>query len=141
MIISIIRTTYTHSNQPHKMKKIFYSLSVIAILSLTAQPAYNAPIIEYSFNFIKDGKKIEVTIGTNRASGEMQLRFTSDQAGKASITVVNESGEIVLEQTAEVVNNNNAIPLKNATQLTEGYYTVRLILNNETYFTRFIIWK
>jgi hypothetical protein len=123
------------------MKKIFFSLTVIAIFCLKGQAATCASFTNYSYNPIKDGKKMEITIGANRASGEMQLRFTTGKPGKAAITVFNESGAIVLQQTDEVTNNINIIPLKNATRLTEGSYKVRLILNNETYITRFMIWN
>ena len=123
------------------MKKIFFSCIVIAMFSLTAQSAYSASFTVHSVNGINDDKNKTISIGTNRASGEMLLRFTANRSGKASISVLNATGEIVLQQTDQVTNSNNTIPLKNATQLPEGSYTVRLIVNNDTYSTRLLIWK
>ena len=123
------------------MKKIILSSTVIFMLSLTTLAASNPSITINPFIGKDDGKNKEISIGTNRATGEMQVRFTTEQVGKASITVLNASGDIVLQQTNEVTNSSNSIPLKNATQLKEGSYTVRLALNNETYHTRFMIWE
>jgi len=123
------------------MKKIILSSTVIFMLSLTTLAAFNPPITINPFIGKDGGKNKEISIGTNRATGEMQVRFTTEQVGKASITVLNASGDIVLQQTNEVTISSNSIPLKNATQLKEGSYTVRLALNNETYHTRFMIWE
>ncbi len=124
------------------MKKIFLSFTVIAMLCLAAQNTYSKSITNNSFNGgTRDDNKKKISIGASRASGEMHLRFTSDQAGKVSISIINASGEIVLQQTEQVSSRNNTIPLKNATQLMEGSYTVRLTMNNESYSTRFMIWK
>ena len=47
-----------------------------------------------------------------------------------------------IQQTNHVTGSSeNIIPLKNATGLAEGAYTVQLISNNETYTARFMIWK
>jgi len=49
--------------------------------------------------------------------------------------------KVVLQQSNQVADSVNTIPLKDATTLGEGAYTVQLILNNKTYTTRFLIWK
>jgi hypothetical protein len=123
------------------MKKIFLSFTVIAMLCLTARATFIASINSDSINKKYIDKKNEISIGANRTTGEMQLRFTTDKAGKASITVLNDLGEIVLQQTETVTNSLNTIPLKKATELNEGSYTVRLVIHKETYHTRFMIWK
>ncbi len=125
------------------MKKIIFTLTVLSLFSLTAQPVYSISFTNHSFSGKTDdgGKKKAISIGSNRASGNMQLRFTADKAGEANITILNKSGKIVLQQTNEVTNSLNTIPLTSATGLAEGSYTVRLISNNETYTTRFLIWK
>jgi methionine-rich copper-binding protein CopC len=123
------------------MKKIIFSLTAIVMVCLAAQPAFSTSNQAENFNSKKNNKEKEITIGANRESGEMQLHFTADKAGAASITIFNESGDPVLQQTEQVKNSFNTLPLKNATRLKEGTYTVRIILNNETYTTRFMIWK
>ena len=125
------------------MKKIIFTLTVLCVLSLTSQPVFSSTFTHHSLSGNADngGKKQAISIGSNRASGNMQLRFTSGKAGEASITILNESGKIVLQQTNQVTNSINTIPLTNATELPEGNYTIRLISNNETMTTRFMIWK
>lgn len=141
MILVIILTAYPLYLKTHKMKKIIFSLAAIVMLCLSAQAVFSTSIQFERFYGKKIDKKKEITIGANRASGEMQLHFTADKAGAATISIFNESADLVLQQTEQVKNNFNTIPLKNATRLTEGTYTVRVFLNNETYTTRFMIWK
>ena len=71
----------------------------------------------------------------------MQLHFTASKAGKAIITVEDESGKIVLQQTEEVTMNKNIIPLKNSVGLPGGQYSVRLILHKKTYTVNFLSLK
>lgn len=87
------------------------------------------------------GKKKELSIGSNRASGGMLLRFNAPKAGEVSITILNESGKIVSQQSNHVTKSINTILLKNATGLSEGSYQVQLFSNNETYTTSFFIFK
>jgi hypothetical protein len=123
--------------------KIIFTLLVLSVLSLTAQRLYPASFTTHSFNSKTNNsdKKKEISIGSNRESGELQLHFTAGKEGEAIITILNEAGKIILRQTNQVTNSINIIPLKNATGLTEGSYTVHLISNKETYTTRFMIWK
>ncbi|MBC7889168.1 MAG: T9SS type A sorting domain-containing protein [Ferruginibacter sp.] len=122
------------------MKKIIFSLTVLCLIAISALPAYSTSLTNFSKT--KNGNvKKEISIGTNRASGEMLLRFTAHKEGAASITIINESGKIVWQQTNQVRSSINIIPLKNAILLSEGSYTVRLIVNNETYTKGLLIWK
>jgi uncharacterized membrane protein len=125
------------------MKKIILSLTVLCVLILTANPVFSTSRKNQSYCSKKDKsiKKKEISIGSNRASGDLQLRFLAAVAGKVSITILNETGEIVLQQTNEVSKSINHIPVKKVLELTEGPYTVHLISNNETFTTRFLIWK
>ena len=125
------------------MKKLTFTLSVFCMLSLATQPVFSATTTNQRFNDrSKTGKnKNALSIGSNRATGDLQLHFTADKAGKASILVLNESGEIMLHQTDELTDCINTIPLKNATELTGGSYVVRLTLNDITYTANFLIWK
>lgn len=124
------------------MKK-FFTLTVLVVFGLTVQPAYSASFTNNNFSKNKDdgGKKKEISIGSDRASGDMVLRFTASKAGEASITVLNETGKIVMRQTSKVTNSANTISLKDATALPEGRYTVQLTSNNKTLSADFHIWK
>ncbi|MEP7108747.1 MAG: T9SS type A sorting domain-containing protein [Ferruginibacter sp.] len=125
------------------MKKIIFTLAILSVLGLTAQPVSGTSFANLSFSDKADegGKKKEISIGSNRASGDMLLRFTADKSGEAIITILNESGKIVLQQTNQLRNTINTIPLKNITSLAEGSYMVRLVSNNEIYTTRLLIWN
>jgi hypothetical protein len=124
------------------MKTIF-TLIILSVFSITAQPVYSASFTNngLSIKTGHDDKKKEISIGSNRESGDLELHFTAEKEAEATITILNESGKIVLQQTNQVTNIINTIPLKNATGLAEGVYTLRLISNNKTYITRFLIWK
>ena len=120
------------------MKSIF-TLTVLIVLSLSTTSAFctsgsNKPSID-------GGKKKEITIGSNRASGDMLLRFNATKAGEVSIIIFNEDGKVVSQQTNQVNKRNNVIVLKNATSLPEGAYTVELTANGETHITGFMMLK
>lgn len=125
------------------MKKIILTLTVLTIFSLFAQPVFSASGTNDPFGISPGNgeKKKAITLGSNRRSGEMLVRFTAKKAGEASITILNEEGKIVLQQTNQLKSSYNAIPLKNAANLADGSYTVQMIANNETFATRFMIWK
>jgi len=125
------------------MKKILFSLSLLCAHGLTTEALGNTGLINHCLinNPVNGGKKMEITIGSSRASGDMHLRFNSKKAGNASISILDEAGKIVLQQSNQVANSENIIPLKNVTKLGEGTYTVRLVLNNQSYTSGFLIWK
>lgn len=118
--------------------KIIFTLTVFVVFSLLASPAQSSSVTN---NPDKGEKNKNITVGSNRASGDMLVRFTAVKAGTVSIEVLNESGKVVLQQTNKITISINAIPLKQATSLNEGRYTVRLTSNNETFTTQFLIWK
>ena len=114
------------------MKKIIYSLTLLSVLSLVTQPSFSNSTSKKNVICKNEhgSKKKEIKIVSNRASGDMQLRFTADKAEKVTIKIINDvSGTI------------NNIPLKNALTLAEGLYTVFLISGSETYSTSFLLWK
>jgi hypothetical protein len=87
------------------------------------------------------GEKKSISIVSDRESGDLKLRFESDKDAAALIIITDGSGTTVIEQPCMLRNTVNSIPLKKATALPEGNYTVRLLLNGETYTTRFLVWK
>lgn len=125
------------------MNKIIFTLVLLTVLSLFAQPSFSASCTDNPFSIspANGEKKKTITLSSNRKSGEMLIRFTAKKAGEASVTILNGEGEIVLQQTNQLNNSYNAIPLKNATNLPDGSYTVQMIVNNETLTTRFMILK
>lgn len=125
------------------MKKILTIVTFLCLHGFVTQAFHST---EFTYNYLHNkpgngGKKMEITVGSSRTSGDMHIRFRAKKAGNASIAILDESGKVVLQQSSQVADSVNTIPLKDATALGEGAYTVRLIFNNETYTTRFLIWK
>ncbi len=125
------------------MKKIIYSLTLLSVLSLVTQPSFSNSTSKKNVICKNEhgSKKKEIKIVSNRASGDMQLRFTADKAEKVTIKIINGAGQMVLKQLNDVSGTINNIPLKNALTLAEGLYTVFLISGSETYSTSFLLWK
>ncbi len=124
------------------MKKIILTAVVIAFVSITTNAAFaNSTYIKAKTDKAANTKEKEMSIVPDRASGETMVRFKSAKAGAASITVLDESGKIVLQQTNQLTDGTNNIPVVNSLKLSEGTYTIRLVANNQTYSSRFILWK
>lgn len=125
------------------MKKIIYSFTLLCALSLAAQSSFSYGIAESKLICKHDNgsNRKEIKIVSSRATGDMQLQFTAEKAGKVTIKILNDAGQMVLKQTNDVTASVNNIPLKKALELAEGQYTVYLISSRETYSTSFLIWK
>ena len=122
------------------MKKLIFTLTLLCAFTFNAAFAGTHSFLNKSC--INDGgKKKELTLGSHRASVNMLLRFNAAKAGSASITILNETGKIVGEQSSPLTKSLNTVVLKNAVALPEGAYTVRLIVNNETHTASFFIFK
>lgn len=83
----------------------------------------------------------EMTVSPNPSSSNAQIKVTAIKAGPGDITVFDASGKIVLKQQASLLAGTNSIALNNITSLSEGYYTIHLISNNETFNSKLLIWK
>jgi hypothetical protein len=90
---------------------------------------------------IADASQLNMIIAPNPASSNVQVKFSADKNGIASLKVYDAAGKIVLQQQAEVRTGNNSISLDNVTKLNEGVYVVKLATENETYSSKLIIWK
>ena len=124
------------------MKKIILAAAVIATTCLSAQPAFSTTTKNISYNNTdKDERSKELTIVPDRKSGETVVRFKASKAAEASITVLDESGKVVLQQTNQLTPGINNMPIANSMKLEEGFYTIRLATKNQTFNSRFLIWK
>jgi Secretion system C-terminal sorting domain len=83
----------------------------------------------------------EMTISPNPSSTNAQIRIKMTKAAKGDISVFDATGKIVLRQQASLLAGNNSIILNGITTLSEGYYTVRLVANEETFTSKLLIWK
>ncbi|MEO6721738.1 MAG: T9SS type A sorting domain-containing protein [Ferruginibacter sp.] len=123
------------------MKKITFTLALFSTLSAITAPAFSTSLQnEAPFKF-DNGKNKEMSIVSNRASGEAQVRFNSSKNGEAIITVLDEAGKVLLQQTSKLSSGVNNIGITKLLTLNEGTYTVRLTANNQTYSSRLLLWK
>lgn len=88
-----------------------------------------------------DWKSNEMIISPNPSSTSAQIRIKTVKAAKGDITVFDATGKAVLKQQATLLAGNNNILINNITALPEGYYTVRLIANDEVFSSKLLIWK
>ena len=123
------------------MKKITFTLSIALVLCVSTASTFGTDLLKNSYLNIDDRKNTEMSIVSNRASGEAQVRFKSAQNGEAIITVVDESGKVLLKQSSKITTGINNIGITNLLTLNEGSYTVRLVTNNQTYSSRLLLWK
>lgn len=124
------------------MKKIILTAIVFASVSIMTDAAFAHSIsITTNTDKVVVNKEKEMSIVPDRASGETMVRFKSAKAGTATITVLDETGKIVLQQTNQLSNGINNLPVVNSLKLNEGTYTIQLVTNNQTFSSRFILWK
>jgi Secretion system C-terminal sorting domain len=83
----------------------------------------------------------EMTISPNPSSTNAQVRIKMTKATKGDISVFDAAGKVVLRQQASLLAGNNSIILNDITTLSGGYYTVRLVANEETFTSKLLIWK
>ncbi len=89
---------------------------------------------------IDDGKK-EFLVMPDYKTGNATVSFKSDKAGKATIVVLNEDGNMVIKQEVKLLEGKNKIGINNFTSLQEGYYTICLNTNYKSFSSPFLLWK
>ncbi len=90
---------------------------------------------------IADWKSNEMVISPNPSSNTAQIRVKIAKSTTGDITVFDATGKVVLKQQTALLLGNNTIIIDNIAKLSEGYYSVRLIANDETYSSKILIWK
>ncbi|MBS1510100.1 MAG: T9SS type A sorting domain-containing protein [Bacteroidetes bacterium] len=86
-------------------------------------------------------KAAVMTVFPNPSNDNTQLRITVQKAGQGVVTITDVAGSLVSTQQVTLLQGNNILPLNNTQKLSEGYYTITLAVNNETYTARLLIWK
>ncbi len=115
-------------------KYLYYRIRVVDIdLSMKLTNTVSVKIADWKTN--------EMIIAPNPSSNNAQIRIRTAKAGAGVVTIFDAGGKAVLTQQVTLLAGNNSVTLNNITSLTEGYYTVRLIAHEETYSTKFLIWK
>ncbi|MEI7736268.1 MAG: T9SS type A sorting domain-containing protein [Ferruginibacter sp.] len=90
---------------------------------------------------ITESENRQLIITPNPASGSAQAKINCSKAGKGTIHIFNAAGQLVLQQNITVQKGSNAVLLNNITLLTPGYYTVTLLINDETRSSKLLIWN
>jgi hypothetical protein len=121
-------------NVPQNAKYIFYRLRMI---DADQSKKYSNTVSVR----IADSRVGEMNIVPNPSNSNAQIRISITKAGRGDISVFDATGKQVLHQQSNVLAGNNNIAINDITTLTDGYYTVRLIVNNQTYTTKLIVWK
>ncbi len=95
-------------------------------------------IISVKITGVKSNKMI---ISPNPATTSTQIRITTINAAVGNIIIFDASGRAIMQQQASLQAGYNAIVLNNITQLVGGYYTVRLVVGNQSYTSKLLIMK
>ncbi|MGF2411612.1 T9SS type A sorting domain-containing protein [Ferruginibacter sp.] len=90
---------------------------------------------------IADWRSNEMTISPNPSTTNAQIRIKLSKPAAGDIAIFDATGKAIQRQKASLLAGNNNIIINNITALPEGYYTVRLIANDEVYSTKLLIWK
>ena len=90
---------------------------------------------------IAEPKENEMMVFPNPTSSNAQIKVKATKTCSGDITVFDASGKVVLKQQASLLEGNNTIVINNIVTLSEGYYTIRLIANNETFSSKLLIWR
>ena len=122
------------------MKKNLFSVAILFALCAYTLPAFSTYTLEND-RVLNEEKKGELSIVPNRESGEAQVRFKSNTSGEAIITVTDETGKLLLQQSNQLTSGTNNISITNLLKLNEGVYTVRLKTGDQTYSTSLLLWK
>jgi Secretion system C-terminal sorting domain len=129
------------------MKQIITTLVIcISITTVNAGNFSNNSILKNHLkiavpdNVFKPVSKRLVVL-PNPKTGDIQVSFRAEKAGKATIIVLDESGATVLKQKVQLVAGKNNININNFNDLAEGDYTVCLNTNYGAYSSPFLLWK
>jgi len=116
------------------VKNIYYRVRIID--NGHSQKLTNAIVVK-----MESPKSNEMSISPNPSSSAANIKVIVTKATKGDITVFDASGKVILKQQASLVSGNNTITLKDVTALSEGYYTVRLVANDEIFTSKLLVWK
>lgn len=88
----------------------------------------------------EDPKK-DFQVLPNYKTGNATVSFTSGVTGKGNIVVLNEQGNTVIKQQVKLTEGKNKVEISNFTNLEEGFYTICLNTNYNTWSAPFLLWK
>ena len=124
------------------MKQLITLMVIIFTIanSATANPAFDDKKPTTHSRFPEDVKD-QLLVTPNPKTGNAQVSFTSEKAGKGMIVVLDEAGNTVLKQQVTLAEGKNKINVNNFINLEEGYYTVCLNTQHKTFSAPFLLWK
>jgi hypothetical protein len=133
-VSSLQQYKFTDNVSSFSAKYVFYRVKVI-------EQGNSIKITNTVSVKLANWKANEMTIAPNPSSTNAQIKINTAKATKGDISVFDATGKIVLRQQASLLAGNNSIILNNITTLSGGYYTVRLVANEETFTSKLLIWK
>jgi hypothetical protein len=134
-LTSLQQYKFTDNLPAFNSKYIYYRVRVVDL-------DYSMKLTNTVSIKVADWKTNEMIISPNPSgSSGVQIKIKTTKAATGAISVFDASGKLILKQQATLLAGNNSVVLNNITQLAEGYYTVRLIANNEIFSSKLLIWK
>ncbi len=133
-LTSLQQYKFTDNLPAINSKNIYYRVRVVDL-------DYSMKLTNTVSIKITDWKNNEMVIAPNPSSNGAQIKIKIAKAATGDISVFDAAGKLVLKQQATLLAGSNTVVLNNITLLAEGYYTIRLIANNETFSSKLLIWK
>lgn len=133
-LTSVQQYKFTDNVAAFTSKYVFYRIRVVDL-------DYSMKLTNTVSVKISDWANKEMIISPNPSSTNAQVKLKISRAAIGDITVFDATGKTVLKQQVSLLAGNNSVIINNITKLSEGYYTVRLIANNETFSSKLLIWK
>jgi hypothetical protein len=130
------------------MKQIIATLVIyFSITAVNAGGLFSHPILKkhlkatvHDNSFYDRGKKALVVL-PNPKTGDIQVSFKAEKAGRGTIVILDESGATVLTQKIQLSVGKNNFNINNFNSLAEGDYTVCLNTNYGAFSSPFLLWK
>lgn len=124
------------------MKQLIIFTAIIFAIAgnSTAHPAFDDKKPSGGSHFNAE-IKTQLTIVANPKTGDAIVSFTAAKNGKATIVVLDETGNTVLQQAVSLAGGKNKINIANFVNLGEGYYTICLNTSHKAYSAPFLLWK
>ena len=79
-----------------------------------------------------------VNISPNPVSNKINISISSDVATNGDIRIINALGQIIYYQNEKLVKGVNVITITSLFHLPKGIYTLQVVMDNETFSTKFI---
>jgi Secretion system C-terminal sorting domain len=93
-------------------------------------------------NIVLDNKqKQTITVSPNPVSDKFNIRVSADAPTNASMSVMNSTGQLLYQQNTKLVKGENLLAINNLQGLSNGLYTLQLLIDGKKLSTKFVFTK